>query len=80
MDIGAAVQAVKKDLESTFGGTMATSIIAIARTKAKAPLIGMTKQNFIDIVDSICSDPKVKSMLGDAGARDKAAKWKRLAD
>lgn len=79
MDISAAVQTVKKELESLFGNTMAASIIAIARTKANAPLIGMTPQHFQALVDQVCSDNRVQSMLGGAGARDKATGWKKLA-
>lgn len=79
MDISAAVQTVKKELESLFGNTMAASIIAIARTKSGAPLIGMTRQHFDALVDQICADNRVQSMLGGAGARDKAAAWKKLA-
>jgi len=80
MDISAAVQEVKKDLESTFGNTLAASIIAIARTKANAPLIGMSKQNFTDLIDAICGDNRVQSMLGAAGTRERSMKWKKLVD
>lgn len=79
MDISGAVQTVKKELESLFGNTMAASIIAIARTKANAPLIGMTQQHFNALVDQVCADNRVQSMLGGAGARDKAGAWKKLA-
>jgi len=78
MDISGAVQTVKKELESLFGATLATSIIAIARTKANAPLIGMTPQNFNDLVDQVCGDNRVQSMLGGSGTRDKASSWKKL--
>lgn len=80
MDISSAVQEIKKDLESTFGNTLAASIIAIARTKANAPLIGMSKQNFSDLVDAICGDNRVQSMLGGAGAKERSTKWKKLVD
>lgn len=80
MDVSGAVQEVKKELEATFGNTLAASIIAIARTKANAPLIGMTKQNFCDLVDAICGDNRVQSMLGGAGANERSGKWKKLAD
>ncbi len=78
MDISGAVQTVKKELESIFGNTMAASIVAIARTKANAPLIGMTPQNFNALVDQICADNRVQSMLGSAGTRDKTTAWKKL--
>lgn len=78
MEISAAVQEVKKELESTFGNTLAASIIAIARTKANAPLIGMSKQNFSDLIDAVCGDNRVQSMLGGPGAREKSGKWKNL--
>ena len=78
MDISGAVQVVKKELESTFGNTLAASIIALARTKANAPLIGMSKQNFCDLVDSVCGDNRVQSMLGASGARERSTKWKKL--
>jgi len=80
MDISGAVQEVKKELASTFGNTLATSIIAIARTNAKAPLIGMTQQHFCDLADAISSDNRVQSMLGSTGARERSAKWKKLLD
>ncbi|PKM81451.1 MAG: hypothetical protein CVU89_09375 [Firmicutes bacterium HGW-Firmicutes-14] len=80
MDVSSAVQAVKKDLEATFGNTLAASIIAIARTKAGAPLIGMSKQNYLDLVDAICGDNRVHSMLGAAGSKERSMKWKKLAD
>ncbi|MBU7007767.1 hypothetical protein [Phosphitispora fastidiosa] len=80
MDASNAVRSIKSELESTFGNTMAASIIAIARTKANAPLIGMTKQNYLDLVDVICGDNRVQSMLGAAGAREKSTKWKSVID
>lgn len=80
MDISGAVQEVKKDLESTFGNTLAASIIAIARTKANAPLIGMSKQNYCDLVDSICGDNRVQSMLGGAGSKERSAKWRKFVE
>lgn len=80
MDIAGSVQSVKKDLESTFGNTLTTSIIAIARTKANAPLIGMNKQNYCDLIDSVCGDSRVQSMLGSAATREKSTKWKKLVD
>ena len=76
MDVSEAVRTIKSELESTFGNTLAASIIAIARTKANAPLIGMTKQNYLDLIDAICGDNRVQSMLGAAGAKQKSTKWK----
>lgn len=80
MNISEAIQTIKKDLESTFGVTLATSIIAISRTKANAPLIGMTKQNYLDLIIAICCDSRVPGMLGSAGANERLSKWKRLVD
>jgi hypothetical protein len=80
MDVSSAVQTVKKELETTFGNTLAASIIAIARTKANAPLIGMTKVQFCSLVDAVCGDNRVQSMLGGAGAKEKLGKWKKLVD
>ncbi len=78
MDAGAAVQQVKKELESTFGGTMANTILSMARTKVKAPLIGMTKDDYQRMIEAICTDPKVGQMLGASGAKEKLNKWKGL--
>ncbi len=80
MDVSNAVQEIKKDLESTFGNTLAASIIGIARTKAGAPLIGMNRQNFLDLIDAICADNRVQSMLGAAGSRERSVRWKKLVD
>ncbi len=80
MDVSAANQAVKKELEATFGAALATSIVAIARTKANAPLIGMSKEQYLALVDAICGDAKVQSMLGAAGAREKSTKWKKFLE
>lgn len=80
MDVSTAVQSVKKELETTFGTTLTTSIVAIARTKANAPLIGMNKQNFLDLIDAICSDNRVQSMLGGAGTKEKSTRWKNFVN
>jgi hypothetical protein len=78
MDTGTAVQSIKKDLESTFGAAMSTTILAMSRTKAKAPLIGMTKDDYLRLVDSIVTDKKVEQMLGASGAKEKQRKWSAL--
>lgn len=78
MDSGAAVQQIKKELETTFGGAMASTILTMARTKAKAPLIGMSNEDYQRMVEAICTDKKVEQMLGASGAKEKQKKWKDL--
>lgn len=78
MDTGTAVQQIKKDLDTTFGATLATTILTIARTKSKAPLIGMSKEDYIRMVDTLCTDKKVEQMLGASGLKEKQRKWKGL--
>jgi len=78
MDISAAVQTIKKELESTFGATMSINILAISRSKAKAPLIGMTKDDYLRLVTAIVTDKKVEQMLGASGAKEKQRKWSAM--
>ncbi len=78
MDTGQAVQTIKKELESTFGVAIATTLLAMSRTKAKAPLIGMTKQDYLNLVGALCTDKKVEQMLGASGAKEKLRKWSAL--
>ncbi|HEX3031890.1 MAG TPA: hypothetical protein VHS59_06560 [Bacillota bacterium] len=78
MDTNSAVQQIKKDLDTTFGATLASTLLSMARTKAKAPLIGMTKDDYLRLVDTLCTDKKVEQMLGASGVKEKQRKWKDL--
>ncbi len=73
-----ALQMVKKDLEGTFGVGLTSLILMTARTKSSSPAIGLSKDHFVKVIESISLDPRVSGMLGTAGAKEKVEKWKRL--
>lgn len=80
MTVTEAMDEIKKEMESLFGKGLVGIIMINARSKAKAPVIGMTKEHFDSIVEQICGDDRVVGMLGAAGSRQKLGKWKKLVD
>lgn len=78
MDIGSAMKTVKSELESTFGAVMSSTILAVSRGKANAPLIGMSKDDYLRLVAAIVTDKRVEQMLGASGAKEKQRKWSAM--
>lgn len=75
-----AMDEVKKELESLFGKGLMGVIIITARNKSKAPIVGMTKEQFDKLADEVCRDERVVGMLGGAGSKQKLVKWKKLVN
>lgn len=75
-----ALEEIKKELETVFGKGLMGAIMLSARSKSKAPVLGLTKEQFDKFVDEICKDERVVGMLGAAGSRQKLIRWKKLAD
>ena len=69
-DIKNAVDEIRKSLEESFGPGLAARIIFSARAAANAQIIGMTRDNYIDLVKAICSDNRVKEMWGEFGGQE----------
>lgn len=73
-----AMNEIKRSLEESFGAGLAARILFSARDAAKAPIIEITREKFLDLVRAICSDNKVKEMWGDFGVRERLSRWERL--
>ena len=73
-----AVEAVKKELEGLFGKGLMGGIMITARKNSSCPIMGITVEHFLKLIDAICRDSRVTGMLGAAGARQKLIKWKSL--
>ncbi len=72
--------AVKTKLEDTFGKGIAMLIVANAFNAASTPIVGLDKGNYLQLIQAICCDTRVKNMWGDAGARAQQEEWAKLVD
>ncbi len=73
-------QVVKPALENTFGVAMAANIIMVARNKSGVPVVGMSKEDFNRLVEEICADERVVAMWGQAGTKERLARWKKSVE
>lgn len=69
---------VKTRLESSFGKAVAMLILASASNAANAPMMGMERDHYVKLCETICTDQRVVDMWGAAGAHDALDQWKRL--
>lgn len=72
--------AVKSKLEDAFGKGIAMLIVANASNDARTPIIGLSNNNYRQLVEAICCDPRVKEMWGEAGTQAQLEEWLRLID
>jgi len=77
-NIRKAIDEIKRNLEESFGAGLAARILFSARDTVNAPIIGMTREKFLDLVRAICSDARVKEMWGDFGVKQKLMRWEKL--
>lgn len=73
-----ALSEVRKDLTEAFGEGLTARILFNARDTVGAPVIGLEKGKFIEIVRAVSADERVKGMWGDFGAKEKLKKWETL--
>ncbi len=69
---------VKKELEETFGAGLAARIIFSAISATGAPIIDITKEKYLEVIEHICNDERVRGLWGDFGAQSKFTLWKEL--
>ncbi len=72
--------AVKSKLEDAFGKGIAMLIVANASNDAHTPIIGLSKNDYRRLVETICCDPRVKEMWGEAGTQTQLDEWLKLID
>ncbi len=70
---------LKPDLENVFGPAITARIFISARAKANAPIVGMTVDQLMKMVDAISEDERIVAMWGEAGAREITRRWKMVA-
>lgn len=80
MDSSAAVEKVREKLESSFGKALAMMIMASASNQAGVPTIGMSRGQFLALVEALARDQRVVDMWGASGASDALAQWRQLAE
>jgi hypothetical protein len=71
-------EVVKKQLEETFGAGLTARILFSAREIANAPIIGLTKEQYLALIRAICNDERVKNMWGEFGAKTRLSVWEKL--
>jgi len=70
---------LKPELENVFGPGITARVLMSARAKANAPIIGMTSEDYVRLVEAIYQDERVVGMWGEAGAREIIKHWKDAA-
>ena len=73
-----ALGEVLKDLSISFGDGLAARIVMSARNDTQAPIIGLDKAKYTELVQALCKDHRVVGMLGELGARERTTHWERL--
>ena len=73
-----ALEEIRKDLAVSFGEGLAARIIISARSNAQAPVIGLDRAKYVEMVRMVCKDERVVGMLGELGVKDRKAKWETL--
>lgn len=69
---------IKKELENLFGKRLTGSIMNNTWDKSDDPVTDMTKDQFLEAIEQLCTNERVVGMLGSAGAKQKLNKWKKL--
>lgn len=79
MDIKDAINDhVLRRLEDTFGKAMTLMILASATRVAGCSTIDPDREDFLRIVEAICTDRRVIDMWGEAGSQATLAMWRAL--
>jgi hypothetical protein len=79
VDFNTAIeQHVKSRLEASFGKAVAMLIVASASNKVNAPMVGMSKDQYLSLCTVICEDQRVVDMWGTSGATDALLSWQQL--
>lgn len=78
-NIRKAMDEIKRNLEESFGAGLAARILFSARDISNAPIIGMTRDKYLELLKALYSDNRVKEMWGEFGAREKLSRWEKLA-
>ena len=71
-------QHVRHRLENTFGKALAIMIIASANIAANVPVMDLDRNDYLRLVEAVCSDQRVIDLWGVAGAADALREWSRL--
>ena len=70
---------VKRRLEDTFGTAVAMLIIMSASNSANVSIHAPGRDDYMRLIDAVCSDQRVKDMWGASGCIDQLSKWRGLA-
>lgn len=73
-----ALEEVRKDLTVSFGEGLAARLLLMARATAGAPIVGLDKTKYVELLKTLCGDERVVGMLGEFGAREKQTHWEKL--
>lgn len=73
-----ALDTILKDLSISFGDGLAARIIMSARSNVQAPVIGLDKVKYAEVVHTLCRDARVIGMLGELGVKEKLSHWEQL--
>ena len=71
----ALTKIVKHDLEATFGFGEASVIIVAARKKCGTPSSGISKEDYIKLVNTIADDERVIEKWGTVEVRKRVSTW-----
>lgn len=75
-----ALDKILKDLSDSFGDGLAARIIMSARSDAQAPVVGLDRVQYREVVHTLCRDARVIGMLGELTVREKQSLWEQLVN
>lgn len=71
-------QHVRPALNDSFGAAMATMIFASASNTAGVPIMGISRPQYVALVEAVCTDQRVIDMWGSMGSADRRREWSAL--
>lgn len=74
-----ALGEILKDLSASFGDGLASRIVMSARSAAP-PQGDLDRQQYVEVVRTVCRDARVIGMLGELTVGEKQSLWERLVN
>ncbi len=72
-------QSVRRRLADSFGAAVTMLIMASATRAAGVPVMELSREDYLALVEAICGDQRVVDMWGAAGTASAHREWSALA-
>lgn len=69
---------VKPNLEDAFGKSLASLIVLSAINETGVKVNELSQEEYDKLVATICADPRVKSLWGEAGCVACLSRWRQV--